>query len=650
MQNKSQRRRESRNGELSTRGEVSSIERQIAAINRKLNGGGRTPNSRKTHRPRSRTHREAHPQDAHGTLSTVQVGKQQRSFEHVNLKHLVDQSKVKSVAEKKKLNAVKHLLMQTTDPLTAYSIRMGGPPGSITGPTAVARIPFTIAGDWMAPGRVNVLPTDVHPQTPHVPSGTVTLGESVDTVPLMTSDTDFGMVLTRHPLVPAIVLYANPEVNASMSSNSATAIYGLVFEGLEDFIAPVVTGQTTVFPLSHCIHSSGPDLYGDTFPAFMRNNGDPPFLWVDSDNDGTEGTGFSHAQFVYTATQGGPAPYQAGTFEVSAHLLTTTGWAPVTAVRNGSIPTEPYVGTVEVPLPCSGYYHFSVTFLGATALGENVTFLSSPHTVFGSGGAVANLQIGMDNNPMQQVFRHTFMQGAHGLDQSSLIATARTNGVCALLQNMSPELTKGGTVYAVQQPGDVYWPTSIHDLQSVTDVNLSLRYIGPWEKGYFGYVKPQSGSNGNTPMQLRAVHVASAFTRLSNALIFDPFDLGGYVSVRVTPPMANVATPNYSSSLFNLSICQAIEFTTLSPLITSQPSFITQQMLDYYTDSLKGLPQHFCNKFHWMDLARFIASSASHALQVAENIVVFNPAGIASGITGAISDTAGYISKLKSDE
>lgn len=182
-----------------------------------------------------------------------------------------------------------------------------------------------------------------------------------------------------------------------------------------------------------------------------------------------------------------------------------------------------------------------------------------------------------------------------------------------LLSNDSPEIVKGGRMYAVSIPNGNSWLhyTSNPALLKSSNSDSNLKYSGDLSSGAYGWLKNDhlefrtanevvsysTGSNGTA----RSFSIA-AMSESSESIV------RGCNVYSLIPPTGNLNT--LANSVFTLMMVSVFEYTTESqvPVISYPPA-------DPFTASgvqniLTGAPVFTCNPLHLADFSRLISGAA----------------------------------------
>lgn len=136
----------------------------------------------------------------------------------------------------------------------------------------------------------------------------------------------------------------------------------------------------------------------------------------------------------------------------------------------------------QLVVPVSGYYSFSL--MGAV------------YTVVDTGLSVAftNFRISVDiDTRITCVSKHLVnTQVFPTAGKTPFFATEQTHSGSLLIRNTTPNLSKGGMIYAITPGTDMTWWNSTSQANVKNEVGLATnRYQGPLDKGAYGWLKPQ---------------------------------------------------------------------------------------------------------------------------------------------------------------
>lgn len=180
----------------------------------------------------------------------------------------------------------------------------------------------------------------------------------------------------------------------------------------------------------------------------------------------------------------------------------------------------------------------------------------------------------------------------------------RVLGQSILLSNVTAQVNLQGTVYAVNMVQEHPWYEYLADMDKmILSSNLGLRYQGHWDKGFYGYVKP----NRPGAMELVSTYIPIDDVRFS---AFRPFrNLGSFVALvtRATSPVAGSGSPNSVT----LMATRIIEFTTSSQMYAVQPVTAPVQAYEGYVNAMRDAEMFFENPLHFKDIAAFAKRAAS---------------------------------------
>lgn len=138
--------------------------------------------------------------------------------------------------------------------------------------------------------------------------------------------------------------------------------------------------------------------------------------------------------------------------------------------------------SATLTIPVSGYYSFSI--------------IGSLYTVVDSvvNATLTNFRVSVDlDTRISCVSKHLINnQLFPTAGKTPFFATEQTHSGSLLIRNTTPNLSKGGMVYAITPGTDMTWWNATSQANVKSEVGLATnRYEGPLEKGAYGWLKPQ---------------------------------------------------------------------------------------------------------------------------------------------------------------
>lgn len=160
--------------------------------------------------------------------------------------------------------------------------------------------------------------------------------------------------------------------------------------------------------------------------------------------------------------------------------------------------------------------------------------------------------------------------------EQNFFVSEQTNGGSLLIRNVTPNISAGGTVYAICSQDQNPWFATTAYITTVTTQNTlpCLRYTGPLEKGVYGWLRNENRgfrqsvdtvryANGTTSSVIRSWCASrKSVTPNSRAR-----GVNVYWLVPPTPSASTTAVP----TIINLHYCVQFEYTTLNqtPLVST---------------------------------------------------------------------------------
>lgn len=403
------------------------------------------------------------------------------------------------------------------------------------------------------------------------------------------------VVLLRDPVVEMIV---RTMAKGDLAPGGATSDYAIEFglSAVEFALNPTTIVDFTSVPAGFDISlpisglkmsvpsPSGYNVYGD-YVVSGSNNGER-VIWLDAGHDASAE--------VYLACTSGATVVNDDL--MLASLVLHTGPDETVPVSQGYFHNVNTWLELNTPLTTetSGYYSVRISSDHAPA-GAKFSMLREANRCFVRVQTCAG-------------FRHIMSESL--VNKAQIVDQVRVNGCSLLCQNVVTNFTRGGTVYAVQTTGVDPWYTMFGSTETLSNFNLNQRYVGPWEKGLYTFVKPQ----GDKPMALRPAWEranASAVDTYGTPLpMFRPFSDQGNVCVLMVPATVSNADGNtvYPTSTATLTVCRAIEYTTRDQFFDVESPSLPPQLFDSYSYEIGTVPQFYENPLHLHDIARVIGN------------------------------------------
>lgn len=494
--------------------------------------------------------------------------------------HPTLRKKLEAISMKERL--VEALLHQTTDPMTAPLVRMRTPAAGTAEGTALGKVFLNLAFNWTELD-FNFLPPQFRND-----DGT---GRTI-----LDDLSHFPVVLTRNVSVAAIVRVdslSTPKKPLPLGD----FVYGVYSHAVGRSI--IYEAETTKhFGMNSMQYKSGANLLGDWTPGAMIES--VPVVWFDGNIDPIQTSNFTVLLDVTTSITASEVELQLVLHENKNCIVAKVIDFPATGAGGTAI--------AGLEIPYSGYYSFNI--------------------VHRAGNATNSMRIRYIEYTGRSAyyFRHICLHDKETLQ--TIIRSARVNGSSVLASNIAPTLMKQGTVYVGQFPTGTAWTDTI-SVRSISNDNPSVVERLQWPDGYYGYVKPQGTQAGaNCFAMLPAVQTEEVLAGVTNdpsltdhaVINFDPFDFAGFISFTVVPTVAPAEVPLAATSAMNLTLTQAIEFTTRKQLFNVCVSNIPTAQFDLYQDALAALDQHFENPFHMSDIWKGIRAAAQKVVEFAEDV------------------------------
>lgn len=477
------------------------------------------------------------------------------------------------------------LLHQTMEPVSALPARI--PATAFMQPvgTALARTVVTTSSDYSEYSNVNALLAS------HLAdrNGIYALQDRLEIEPF---------VVLRDPVVSHIVRTFPDGI--LVSPPTYQALFG--FEGMvgsaKSEQGPIIqktglfgiSALTTVpIPLSSLVHMSGSACYGDTVACGQV--GDARVVWLDCP---ARVAGFlpTQVQVRMEISTDQEEPSDNGpTIRIWRHTSEHTKVA--VGGGNMDVTDDPYTYETVLSLVGSGYYSFELVFpiqFGAPS-NTNVNWVC---TELAMSFIIRS----------STTFKHVTPPALTG--KEDIVRKARVNGASLLLQNTSALQAQGGTVYAAQLASEVPWYDAIRNPEVISSLNPNSRYVGRWEKGFYGYCKPQ----GSTPLDLEDVWAdLDDPIEHTHMPMFKPFRNMGTVVVMVDAPAPLGGT--FSPTVYTAHFVRIYEFITNDQFFDVETCTIPIRDFDEYIELLGPMPQFYENPLHLAAIATLLAQAAS---------------------------------------
>jgi hypothetical protein len=512
---------------------------------------------------------------------------------------------------------VRALLHQLAEPMTCSLVRAALPGDMTSQGSALAKPIQTFTVDWTQPPTVPG--TSILQLQSQMGTGSpLPISLDLPYTPILTDVRTEPFVLLRDPVVSFIRRNLVPSTAQSVQSTYTlvTQFPGAsrrvpatsAFERYSFMSGP---GIIVPIPFSHMVFSAGDwKIYGDYAPCGVV--GDRRVFWADgSDVLDTAGTrnsptptnfaqGWVATLRMKAGSTIGPNKYA---IQIVQHLSETE--STIVHQQQGVVTidvVETVVPLTPVAIPFSGYFSVALIF-------DDGADSDNPITVT-QGSLLTNIVSG---------YQHVSLSAEQQM--MGLLDKVRVNGASILVSNVVSEITKGGTVYQCQPPGDrpwYYW----FDAEAISDLNTDLRSILPWSKGAYAFVKPQ----GNAPLQLRTAYSRPGLLVEANATAhsvpqFKPFEQYGTVVVLCVPSTIPTDAPQYPTSQATVTVCRAIEFTTRGQFFNIDTSRIPTHVYDEFVDAARLLPQFYENPLHIAMIGALIARVATQVMIWAPRVV-----------------------------
>lgn len=521
----------------------------------------------------------------------------------------------------KTTNPTKQLLHQTMEPASAELLRLPVEAFTAGVGTGLARTVDTITIDW---SQANTISTG---DVPHMGgrAGLFPLQEDMDVEPV---------ILLRDPIVSHIQRNIRPTGNATAKydvvlsfegGTDASGLHGNLQLGVGCEVHLPITGLT--------YQGGGWKPYGESTPAGLVGT-DNHVIWIDGSP-----TRPWNIEVIVDTPVGGPTDdaFYFNTLRlicykhVSEHQKELAFSMPNTQFTTSTIIPPP--GTYLWPLTFdtrhefedfgidrnlteSAYYSFELHYITAVVelpsaqkkkmLGE-IFNLSDGGNTFEVDVTLARIETNV-----RAAYQHVVPLAMQ--DKSGVVRQVRMLGASGLFQNVSAELARGGTVYAVQATGERPWYNLINNVTDISDLNLVSRYVGDWKKGLYAYVKPQ----GDSPFKLEMAYQESTNNPsvATDTPGFRPFRDAGYVVVQIKPPTQAEDSATYSPSVMTLHVVRAFEFTSTDQFFDIEPSHLHPSYMSEYALAIANAPQFFENPLHMAEIMRLIRSASGAVVRV----------------------------------
>lgn len=493
------------------------------------------------------------------------------------------------------------MLHQTMEPLTAPLIRIS-PPGDLSSEgTAVSKPTNTFTLDWTA---LPVVPTttifQLGPQIMRNGAFSQILGKNSQQPFVLLMDPIVGYITRTIAPASAWALVApgtfNIFYNMSMSFSGVAAAG---FTGVDTVAEP---NSTINLPITTMTFASGPwRPYGDYTVA--GNVDGRRVFWADgSDSLNAAGVTVAFGQswgFTFKINNLGAAPIAINTWNIQLNLHTSEN--DRIQVNNWLGAAVPAFGSVTVncdSLNYSGYFSIDLSF--------NDALLQTP------------IQLSQLQLKMNTVYAYSHVVYTSQQDKALMIDNLRVNGSSMLLSNTTTDISKGGTVYAVQSPGERPWNTWLTSEAVIAGANTQSRTVQPWNKGLYCYVKPQ----GAQPLRLETAYpkTYSNDTVLPAFPNFRPFADRGYVVALISPPVQLTTTPQYPTAQVTATFCRAIEFSTTDQFFNVKTSEVASSYFNSYADLIRTAPQFFENPIHLATIGRLLTGAVQKVIEWAPRV------------------------------
>lgn len=477
------------------------------------------------------------------------------------------------------------MLHQATDPMSAPLLRLKSPGAQTPVGTAVGKVFYNTDINWTVLDSPNIEPHRRQPGT---------LGNIA--VPLLDDITHYPFILTHHPIISAIYR-VDSKVTGTVPQDDFTYIVGKDFVGLISLEA----GAEEHIGLTSQIRLSGTPLLGDFVPGMVVAS--TPVTYFD---------GYENLSLVgsrLTVTVRAQTNIGASTMYLRLMIHDEVS-SDVAAAQVVPAVTTGNTVDVDVTIPYSGYFSLVVQNAGNAEEGVSIDKI-------------------LYKGRMKYYMRHLTLHTQQELNHT--INTARVNGSSMLLTNTAPEMMKQGIVHAAQFPASTPWLANL-TLESFAMLNPTISTRKSWVDGLYTFCKPQGGADtrGVNDFVPTLAGVSAPATDLtatfidtkSNAVYnFNPFDFGGYVGALVVPTVSPGLSQIAPTSACNLTICNAIEFTTRQQLFNVGQASIMTQQFDNYVDALSAIPQFYENPFHMSDIWKGIRAAAQRVVEFTEDVV-----------------------------
>jgi len=518
-------------------------------------------------------------------------------------------------AEKEGLHEMLH---QTMEPFTSSLVRISLPGDMSSQGTALAKPVETSTVDWTflpTVGTTSIIQTqstisfgNVRPSLVN-PVAESILGDYTWQPFVLLTDPVVGMITRR--IAPKIAwTLAAPGVTPTVYT-MLTCFPGVIVKNpagtpsMADFVGGPSSCQP--IPLTHGVFGGGPwKPYGDYFPC-----GDvcgSRVFWADGadslDNTGaTVNNGQAWKITLELQVLAGFANLTGADWKVEIRLHSSNSSSSVIAVVDGITLTAGVSTIFNLPaVNTSGYFSISFLFEDANIFAPMV---------------VRSVLLGLN---CVSSFHHVSLSGQQ--NKPGIVDSIRVNGAGLLLSNTVTEISKGGSVYALQSPGETPWWYWMLSLTNITNANTMSRTVMGWNKGLYTFVKPQSGN----PLALTTAYYKPALTSRQTARylpMFEPFSSRSYVVALCVPATVsnNAASVVYPTSQVTYTICRAIEFTTTDQFFNVDVSRLSTSFFNDYVDALRVVPQFYENPLHLGAVGKIISSIAQKVVEWAPSLI-----------------------------
>jgi len=306
-----------------------------------------------------------------------------------------------------------------------------------------------------------------------------------------------------------------------------------------------------------------------------------------------------------------------------------------TVIQNGAVVagvTDVYFEVAKMNSAESG--SDLVKFVNVPAQGSStlqnvtITIIDSGFYTFNLRGTATNLGISSVDTclDLRLIYTGTTALVSRFVTNSNLPGTnalsrllaidAQVNGAGLLISNTTPQISRGGRVYATSASNGANWYDYSYDPENtIMSANPASTHSNDWSDGVYGFIKPintsilrkvnKSSSENNLLYAYPCGYVVATQSSVST----------GYSGMNVfviQPPVATSTTTGVSATAV-LNFCVSYEFTTNSQLFTKASTEVSPADFDRAMMILSEMDQFSTNAFHLSEMWNSIKKAAGGA-------------------------------------